>query len=72
METHSLSGPVVYLGEDLSFAILGDLERIKILLPELFTNPQPHYVFAQDLSWCFQFTMEGESGFGFAGEASAT
>ncbi|WP_423067658.1 hypothetical protein [Devosia sp. CN2-171] len=64
---HHLVGPVAYAGDALTeMTIRGELDELIPLLPSLLEVPQHHYLAAASGAWCFCFSFEGNSDFGFA------
>ncbi len=67
VQRFQLSGEVVYVGDSATdFALIGSLECMRAVLPELLAVPQHHYLVGPDSSWCACFNMEGDMGFGFS------
>lgn len=67
----ALTGPATYVGDSATdFALEGTVDAIRRALPALIEVPQHHYVIGPNCSWCICLTMEGDMGFGCAGQNS--
>lgn len=65
-----LAGPVLYVGDSATdFALEGQMDIIRQVLPEIVEVPQHHYFIGPNCSWCICLTMEGDMGFGRVAES---
>jgi hypothetical protein len=62
---NQLDGVVVFLGDQLNFALRLPLEVLRKNLESLVSIPQHCYVLVDNFAWCMVFSFEGDMAFGY-------